>query len=333
MPGVAKSAEEQFRKIFIGGLTFTTTDEMLKEFYGQYGEIVDCIVMKDPATKKSRGFGFVTFAESDSVDKAMSSRPHTIDSRQVEPKRAIPRESSGKAESNLSVKRLYVSGVRDDHTEEMFREHFGQYGNVVEIEIMTDKVTGKKRGFAFITFDDYDAVDKCVLQKSHMIDNKRCDVKKALTRDEMKKSEMGRDRYERDMRSRGTGRNMGDYGPPGRYGADSWNQGWGYGNGMQQQWGGQQSWGKDSAGMMSGGYGGAYGAGGGYQGGNQGWAPAPQGGDMGWGAGQRAGPNAWGAQAAGGNQGWQGQAGGWGQQGAGGNRKQQGGAGYGGYGY
>lgn len=69
---------------------------------------------------------------------------------------------SGKPETNLSVKRLYVSGVREEHTDQMFREHFTGYGNVLEVDIITDKATGKKRGFAFITFDDYDAVDKCV---------------------------------------------------------------------------------------------------------------------------------------------------------------------------
>ncbi len=37
----------------------------------------------------SRGFGFVTFADSSSVDALMQSRPHTLDNRVVEPKRAV----------------------------------------------------------------------------------------------------------------------------------------------------------------------------------------------------------------------------------------------------
>lgn len=84
--------EDQWKKLFIGGLTYSTTDDMLKEFYSQWGEIVDCIVMKDPASKRSRGFGFVTYAEASSVDDAMSNRPHVIDGKAVEPKRAIPRD-------------------------------------------------------------------------------------------------------------------------------------------------------------------------------------------------------------------------------------------------
>jgi len=43
---------EQFRKIFIGGLHVDTTDDSLRQFYEKWGEVVDCVVMKDPYTRK-----------------------------------------------------------------------------------------------------------------------------------------------------------------------------------------------------------------------------------------------------------------------------------------
>lgn len=48
--------------------------------------------MRDPQSKRSRGFGFVTFSSMNEVDAAMSARPHSIDGRVVEPKRAVARE-------------------------------------------------------------------------------------------------------------------------------------------------------------------------------------------------------------------------------------------------
>ena len=50
------------------------------------------IVIRDPATKHSRGFGFVTFSTIKQAECAMDSRPHTINGKVVDPKRAIPRE-------------------------------------------------------------------------------------------------------------------------------------------------------------------------------------------------------------------------------------------------
>ena len=43
---------ERFRKLFIGGLCYSTTNEILRDYYEQWGEITDCIVMMDPETRR-----------------------------------------------------------------------------------------------------------------------------------------------------------------------------------------------------------------------------------------------------------------------------------------
>lgn len=48
--------------------------------------------MRDPNSKRSRGFGFVTYSSVGEVDEAMTARPHKVDGRVVEPKRAVSRE-------------------------------------------------------------------------------------------------------------------------------------------------------------------------------------------------------------------------------------------------
>lgn len=85
---------EQLRKLFVGGLHFTTSEATLRDHFSMFGEVVDCIVMRDPQTKKSRGFGFVIYAASSMVDRAQEARPHEIDGREVQSKRAISREVS-----------------------------------------------------------------------------------------------------------------------------------------------------------------------------------------------------------------------------------------------
>ena len=82
------------RKIFIGGLSYGTDDEKLKKYFGTYGQVQDAVVMKDPVSRRSRGFGFITFCDIDSVDNALAHEPHTIDARKVEAKRAVPRSEA-----------------------------------------------------------------------------------------------------------------------------------------------------------------------------------------------------------------------------------------------
>uniref|UniRef100_F7A868 RRM domain-containing protein n=1 Tax=Equus caballus TaxID=9796 RepID=F7A868_HORSE len=176
---------EQLRKLFIRGLSFETTDESLRSHSEQRRTLTDCVVMRDPNTKCSRGFGFVTYATVEEVDAAMNARPHKVDGRVVEPKRAVLREDSQRLGAHLTVKKLFVGGIKEDTEEHHLRDYFEQYGKIEVIEIMTDRGSGKKRGFAFLTFDDHDSVDKSVIQKYHTVNGHNCEVRKALSKQEM----------------------------------------------------------------------------------------------------------------------------------------------------
>ena len=48
-----------------------------------YGTVQDAVVMKDPVSRRSRGFGFITFTDIHAVDNALAHVPHTIDARKV----------------------------------------------------------------------------------------------------------------------------------------------------------------------------------------------------------------------------------------------------------
>merc|ERR1712216_741579 len=73
-------------EIYVGGLSPDTTTESLKKHFVQYGEIADCIVMMDKATNRSRGFGFVTFRQSEATAAALGARNH-LDGKDVNTKK------------------------------------------------------------------------------------------------------------------------------------------------------------------------------------------------------------------------------------------------------
>lgn len=63
--------------------------------------------MRDPNSKRSRGFGFVTYSSVIEVDDAMKARPHKVDGRVVEPKRAVSREVNKKHKPDTTTTLLF----------------------------------------------------------------------------------------------------------------------------------------------------------------------------------------------------------------------------------
>ncbi|XP_030892434.1 heterogeneous nuclear ribonucleoprotein A3-like isoform X2 [Leptonychotes weddellii] len=233
---------EQLRKLFIGDLSFETTDDSLREHFEKWGTLTNCVVMRDPQTKHSRGFGFVTYSCVEEVDAAMCARPHKVDGHVVEPKTAVSREHSVKPGAHLTAKKIFVGGIKKDTEEYNFRDYFEKYGKIETIEVVEDRQSGKKRGCAFVTFDDHDTVDKTVVQKYHTIYEHNYEVKKALSKQEMQSAGSQRGRGGGSGNFMGRGGNSG--GREGYGGAGGGSRGsYGGGDGGYNGFGGDGNYG------------------------------------------------------------------------------------------
>ncbi len=60
------------KKLFVGGLSWDTTDDGLRQAFASFGEITEAKVITDRDTGRSRGFGFVSFAQDEEAKTAIS---------------------------------------------------------------------------------------------------------------------------------------------------------------------------------------------------------------------------------------------------------------------
>ncbi|CAL9123922.1 unnamed protein product [Musa textilis] len=66
------SARGIVSKLFVGGLSFYTTEDSLSEAFSRFGQVIEAKIIMDKVSQRSKGFGFVTFASEDEAQKALS---------------------------------------------------------------------------------------------------------------------------------------------------------------------------------------------------------------------------------------------------------------------
>ena len=222
----AMAADEDDRKLFVGGLPQEVSEEELNEHFGQYGEIESVNLKTDPNTGRSRGFCFVVYKEVDGLEKAVATEDHTLQGKKVAVKKAQAKQG-----------KIYVGKIPQELSDEEIKSFFEQYGAIVTVEQPFDKMKNERKNFCFITFEKEEPAKKLLKEESVNVNGNDLVIKKVTPK-------------QGDMRGGRGGRGGfgGGYGGWGGYGGyDQWG---GYGGG---QWGGYGGYEQ----MGYGGYGGA----------------------------------------------------------------------------
>lgn len=83
-------------KLYVGNLSYDTTEQGLRELFMQAGNVVSVALIKEPGTNRSKGFGFVEMGSQSEVQKAVSMfNGYTLNDRQLKVNIARPREERG----------------------------------------------------------------------------------------------------------------------------------------------------------------------------------------------------------------------------------------------
>jgi len=80
-------------KVYVGNLPWGVKDDNLKEMFSEFGEVVDAVVIIDKFSRRSKGFGFVTFANAEDGKKAIEAmNGKEIEGRALKVSEAMSRE-------------------------------------------------------------------------------------------------------------------------------------------------------------------------------------------------------------------------------------------------
>ena len=90
---LVKRSKKMSKKIYVGNLPFSVTQDQLKELFSSFGDIEEVTLISDRATGRSKGFGFVTFTDDAAADKAIADmNGKEIEGRAIKVSEARPQE-------------------------------------------------------------------------------------------------------------------------------------------------------------------------------------------------------------------------------------------------
>ncbi|CAI2301766.1 unnamed protein product [Caenorhabditis sp. 36 PRJEB53466] len=157
---------KKFNNVYVKNFGDHYDQDSLEKLFAKFGTITSCAVMSS-AEGKSKGFGFVAFAEPEEAEKAVQALNDTIiegsdlklhvcraqkkSERQAELKKKHEMHKVERMQKYQGVN-LYVKNLDETVDDEGLKKHFETFGNITSAKVMTDE-NGRSKGFGFVCFE------------------------------------------------------------------------------------------------------------------------------------------------------------------------------------
>ncbi|KAI8811545.1 hypothetical protein BJ742DRAFT_753607 [Cladochytrium replicatum] len=166
----------KFTNIYVKNLDESITDDDLRALFEPFGQITSAVVQVDE-NGKSRGFGFVNFANHEDSRIAVEE----MQEKEVNGKQLYVSRAQKKAEREEELRKqyerireeklskyhgvnLYVKNLDDSIDDEKLRQEFSVYGVITSAKVMRDDKTNVSKGFGFVCFSSPDEATKAVTE-------------------------------------------------------------------------------------------------------------------------------------------------------------------------
>ncbi|CAN0447427.1 unnamed protein product [Ectocarpus sp. 8 AP-2014] len=171
---------KKFTNVYIKNFGEDLGDEKLKEVFSKFGKITSYKVIMADESGKNKGFGFVSFEDSESAEKAVDElngvemfgktlyvgRAQKKAERQQELKKKFEQLKLERLNRYQGVN-LYVKNLDDTIDDERLRKEFAPYGTITSAKVMNEE--GRSKGFAFVCFSSPEEATKAVTEMNGRI--------------------------------------------------------------------------------------------------------------------------------------------------------------------
>ncbi|KAG0583530.1 hypothetical protein KC19_3G144400 [Ceratodon purpureus] len=172
----AAPAVQQGSKLYVGNLPWSCDSTQLAEIVQDYGTVQTVEVIYDQESGRSRGFAFVTMASNEDAQAVITALdgsdlggralkvnyPQAKGDRPRFERSERPERRGGDRRREDNPNKLFVGNLTWGCDEDQLHQLFSDYGKVVEARIVTDRETGRSKGFGFVTLENASEVNSAI---------------------------------------------------------------------------------------------------------------------------------------------------------------------------
>ncbi|KAI3454378.1 hypothetical protein Pfo_011041 [Paulownia fortunei] len=140
-------------KVYVGNLPYDVDSEKLAKLFEEAGVVEIAEIIYNRETDQSRGFGFVTMSTVEEAEKAVEMfHRYDLGGRLLTVNKAAPRGSRPERPPRAfePTSRIYVGNLPWSVDDSRLEQVFSEYGKVVSARVVSDRETGRSRGFGFV---------------------------------------------------------------------------------------------------------------------------------------------------------------------------------------
>ena len=156
-------------RLFIGGISYDTTESDLQEYFSSFGSINSCTIVYNRCTGISKGYGFLKVNGMSVVAKILASEKYLIKGRLVDVSKALDKEKMEPSYHLLTkgFRRLFVGGLSHKISTHHLLDYFSLFGTVLNAFKISDPIAKVDKNFGYVEFETIEAAQLALNTTPH----------------------------------------------------------------------------------------------------------------------------------------------------------------------